>query len=94
MDFPGSDPWYHVGSGQVAVSGKGGGARSLTVPVSLETVPVFQRGGTIIVRKERGRRSTAAMALDPYTLVRNLIKREGLGSFLHPSGMVPLIQNN
>lgn len=31
-------------------------------------VPVFQRSGTIVVTRERARRSTAAMANDPFTL--------------------------
>ena len=34
-----------------------------------QQVPVFQRGGTIVPRKMRPRRSSAAMANDPYTLV-------------------------
>ncbi|KAH9643481.1 hypothetical protein HF086_001427 [Spodoptera exigua] len=32
-------------------------------------IPVFQRGGAIVLRKERVRRSSALMADDPYTIV-------------------------
>ncbi|MGH0142487.1 UNVERIFIED_CONTAM: hypothetical protein FKN15_013421 [Acipenser sinensis] len=34
----------------------------------MSSIPVFQRGGTIIPRKERVRRSSECMAGDPYTL--------------------------
>ena len=36
--------------------------------VTMETIPVFQRGGSIVAKKERARRSTTQMASDPYTL--------------------------
>lgn len=41
----------------------------LTYDVTLAKIPVFQRGGAIVPRKERVRRSSALMADDPYTLV-------------------------
>ncbi|XP_063898479.1 neutral alpha-glucosidase AB isoform X1 [Helicoverpa armigera] len=41
----------------------------LNYDVTLAKIPVFQRGGTIVPRKERVRRSSALMADDPYTLV-------------------------
>ncbi|KAL0859961.1 hypothetical protein ABMA27_010277 [Loxostege sticticalis] len=37
--------------------------------VNIAKIPVYQRGGTIVPRKERVRRSSALMAHDPYTLV-------------------------
>jgi hypothetical protein len=37
---------------------------------------VYLRGGTIIPRRERARRSTAAMAGDPITLVRERAARQ------------------
>ena len=40
----------------------------MQVKVDLESIPVFLRGGHIIPRKERARRSTAQMAKDPFTL--------------------------
>merc|ERR1712228_504366 len=38
------------------------------VEAPLHIIPVFQRGGTIIARKLRLRRSTETMKYDPYTL--------------------------
>ncbi|XP_039570878.1 neutral alpha-glucosidase AB [Passer montanus] len=42
--------------------------QTLYVPVTLSTIPVFQRGGTVIPRQDRPRRSTEAMRDDPFTL--------------------------
>lgn len=41
----------------------------INVPVTIHKIPVFQRGGSIVPRKMRIRRSTVAMKNDPYTLV-------------------------
>ena len=46
-----------------------GAGTTVEVPVTLDTVPVYLRGGHIIARRERARRSTAAMHGDPLTLV-------------------------
>lgn len=46
----------------------------LSVNADAYKVPVFQRGGTIVPRKERVRRSAALMKDDPYTLVIALDK--------------------
>lgn len=48
---------------------KFGSESRVTLPVTLDRVPVFQREGSIIPRKMRIRRSTVAMKNDPYTLV-------------------------
>ncbi len=40
----------------------------MQVKVDMESIPVYLRGGYIIPRKERARRSTAQMAKDPSTL--------------------------
>ncbi|XP_041037951.1 neutral alpha-glucosidase AB-like isoform X1 [Carcharodon carcharias] len=55
--------WYDVHSHQ-----KHTGSQNLYVPVTISTIPVYQRGGTIIARKERVRRSSSCMQSDPYTL--------------------------
>jgi len=55
--------WYDFGTGM-----KYQGHSSLTFPISLEDIPVFQRGGSIIAMKKRVRRSTSQMGMDPYTL--------------------------
>ncbi|XP_043482862.1 neutral alpha-glucosidase AB [Leptopilina heterotoma] len=42
---------------------------TITVPVTLHKIPVYQKSGSIVPRKMRIRRSTAAMKNDPYTLI-------------------------
>ncbi|XP_069750277.1 neutral alpha-glucosidase AB-like isoform X2 [Narcine bancroftii] len=44
------------------------GPQNLYVPVTLSSIPVYQRGGTIVPRKERVRRSSSCTHNDPYTL--------------------------
>uniref|UniRef100_A0A8B9H008 Glucosidase II alpha subunit n=1 Tax=Astyanax mexicanus TaxID=7994 RepID=A0A8B9H008_ASTMX len=55
--------WYDVHTFQ-----KHKGAQNLYIPVTMSSIPVFQRGGSIISRKDRVRRSSACMENDPYTL--------------------------
>ncbi|TRY55081.1 hypothetical protein DNTS_034510 [Danionella cerebrum] len=62
VEYP-DDVWYDVHSFQ-----KHEGDQSLHVPVSMSSIPVFQRGGSIICRKDRVRRSSSCMENDPYTL--------------------------
>ncbi|XP_063543327.1 neutral alpha-glucosidase AB isoform X2 [Cydia strobilella] len=40
-----------------------------TQDVNIAKIPLYQRGGSVVPRKERVRRSSALMAADPYTLV-------------------------
>lgn len=67
--FPGDHIWYDAESLKL-VSGQRNRetVHEITVPSNIETIPVFQRGGSIIPRKLRLRRSTSAMTRDPYTL--------------------------
>ncbi|KAL4706126.1 hypothetical protein ACJJTC_012925 [Scirpophaga incertulas] len=59
--------WYDVDSYQAyAANGY------MSVDVNLSKIPVYQRGGTVVARKERVRRSSQLMAHDPYTLVAAL----------------------
>ncbi len=37
--------------------------------MTLDAIPVFYRGGAIVPRRERPRRSTQTQARDPFTLV-------------------------
>ncbi|KAK7410934.1 hypothetical protein VNO78_02172 [Psophocarpus tetragonolobus] len=62
--LPGEQSWYDLRTGAVY---KGGVTHKLEV--TEESIPVFQRAGTIIARKDRFRRSSTQMANDPYTLV-------------------------
>lgn len=62
--FPGEkEIWYDIESNEVFEGGN-----SVTIPVTLAKVPVYQRGGTIIPKKERIRRCSALGRDDPYTL--------------------------
>ncbi|KAK3526863.1 hypothetical protein QTP86_000721 [Hemibagrus guttatus] len=62
--LPGKEEvWYDVHTFQ-----KHEGAQNLHIPVTMSSIPVFQRGGSIISRKDRIRRSSSCMDDDPYTL--------------------------
>lgn len=62
--LPGKDEvWFDVHTFQ-----KHNGAQNLYIPVTMSSIPVFQRGGSIIPRKLRVRRSSTCMEQDPYTL--------------------------
>nr|XP_055056776.1 neutral alpha-glucosidase AB isoform X1 [Misgurnus anguillicaudatus] len=62
--LPGKDEvWFDVHTFE-----KHSGALNLYIPVTMSTIPVFQRGGSIICRKDRIRRSSSCMDNDPYTL--------------------------
>eukprot|EP00514_Thraustochytrium_sp_LLF1b_P011885 CAMPEP_0184545554 /NCGR_PEP_ID=MMETSP0199_2-20130426/4377_1 /TAXON_ID=1112570 /ORGANISM="Thraustochytrium sp., Strain LLF1b" /LENGTH=948 /DNA_ID=CAMNT_0026939861 /DNA_START=32 /DNA_END=2878 /DNA_ORIENTATION=- len=53
------------------------GGADVTVDAPLDSIPVFQRAGTIIPRKMRLRRSSATMTNDPYTLYVAVDKASG-----------------
>ncbi|XP_062332050.1 neutral alpha-glucosidase AB isoform X3 [Osmerus eperlanus] len=55
--------WFDVHTFQ-----KHNGEQNLYIPVTISSIPVFQRGGSIIPRKARVRRSSSCMERDPYTL--------------------------
>ncbi|BES89296.1 neutral alpha-glucosidase AB [Nesidiocoris tenuis] len=61
--FPGADSlWYDIDTYQVYRHG------TATVQAGLSKIPVFYRGGSIVPRKLRVRRSSPLMLNDPYTL--------------------------
>ncbi|KAK6923487.1 Glycoside hydrolase family 31, N-terminal domain [Dillenia turbinata] len=62
--MPGEQAWYDLRTG---ITYKG--ASNHKLGVSEESIPAFQRAGTIIPRKDRLRRSSTQMVNDPYTLV-------------------------
>ncbi|XP_058442843.1 neutral alpha-glucosidase AB [Malaya genurostris] len=64
-----ADLWYDLDNNR-----KYGTAGYESIAVDAYKVPVFQRGGTIIPRKERVRRAATLMKEDPYTLVVALDK--------------------
>lgn len=62
--LPSGELWYDYETGKTY-----GGAPYHTIDTPLAKMPVFQRGGSVLVRKDRPRRSTTQMKDDPYTLV-------------------------
>uniref|UniRef100_K3WDY2 Glucosidase II subunit alpha n=1 Tax=Globisporangium ultimum (strain ATCC 200006 / CBS 805.95 / DAOM BR144) TaxID=431595 RepID=K3WDY2_GLOUD len=65
----GGTVWYHMFDNYKRFEG---GRVHDNVPAPIESTPVFQRGGSVIARKNRVRRSSALMQNDPYTLVVTL----------------------
>ncbi|XP_077433473.1 neutral alpha-glucosidase AB isoform X2 [Vanacampus margaritifer] len=62
--LPGKEEvWFDVHTFQ-----KHNGGQNLYIPVTMSSIPVFQRGGSIIPRKLRVRRSSTCMEHDPYTV--------------------------
>eukprot|EP00208_Stichococcus_sp_RCC1054_P007303 CAMPEP_0206145352 /NCGR_PEP_ID=MMETSP1473-20131121/27104_1 /ASSEMBLY_ACC=CAM_ASM_001109 /TAXON_ID=1461547 /ORGANISM="Stichococcus sp, Strain RCC1054" /LENGTH=887 /DNA_ID=CAMNT_0053541521 /DNA_START=68 /DNA_END=2731 /DNA_ORIENTATION=- len=61
--LPAPATWYHAKTGASVAAGKH------EVAVTMEDIPSYLRGGHIVPRRERARRSTAAMHTDPITLV-------------------------
>lgn len=75
--FPTADTWYDVDTMKViSASGDEKGVASVTVKSGIDKIPVYQRGGSVIPRKLRLRRSSAVMKKDPYTLYIALDKDE------------------
>ncbi|KAF8937068.1 hypothetical protein BGZ47_009200 [Haplosporangium gracile] len=62
--FAGNDKWFDFYDGQVK---RGPGVQS--VPSPAYKIPVYQRAGTIIPKREKPRRSSKEMENDPFTLV-------------------------
>ena len=69
VKFPNDDVWYDAET-LVQISTQSGESEfdEITVPSDIDTIPVFQRGGSVIPRKLRLRRSSHLMTNDPYTL--------------------------
>jgi alpha 1,3-glucosidase len=67
--FPTEDCWYDVQTLQkISTLPRVASIEVLQVPAPIDKIPVFQRGGSVIARKLRLRRSTMMMKTDPYTL--------------------------
>ena len=62
--LPGKESWYDLRNGSPYK-----GSMSHKLQVLEDSIPSFQRGGTIVPRKDRFRRSSTQMVNDPYTLV-------------------------
>ncbi|CAB4000528.1 Neutral alpha-glucosidase AB, partial [Paramuricea clavata] len=69
--LPGKDElWYDLSGTKFHLGGQ-----TIHVATPLNMIPVFQRGGSIVPRKERIRRCSSLMTEDPYTLVVALHKK-------------------
>jgi alpha 1,3-glucosidase len=69
--------WYDMHDGRIMTTGNVD-YRAFQVPCTLDDgVKSYLKGGSMLVTKERMRRSTAAMAADPYTLIIGLTIRQG-----------------
>ncbi|KAK2945040.1 putative Neutral alpha-glucosidase AB [Blattamonas nauphoetae] len=66
--------WYNYTSGTVVHPDEN--SQTLTVPLTMDSIPVFQRGGTIIPLWKRHRRSTFSQPKDPFTLLIALDSKE------------------
>ena len=64
--LPGKSDWYELKTLKSHASDE---SRAQTIAAPLDTIPVFIRGGSIIPRKMRLRRSSKLMFHDPLTLV-------------------------
>jgi alpha 1,3-glucosidase len=69
--LPPGSKWYHLDSlkEEAACSGAGEDGGRVILGAPLEHIPVLIRGGSIVPRKMRLRRSSKLMFYDPYTLV-------------------------
>lgn len=67
--LPGSEPWYDLYDDVAPGRASQAAEQVVTVRTPMNRMVVFQRGGTIVPRQERRRRSSHAMASDPITLV-------------------------
>uniref|UniRef100_A0A8C2ICS8 Glucosidase, alpha; neutral C n=1 Tax=Cyprinus carpio TaxID=7962 RepID=A0A8C2ICS8_CYPCA len=77
--LPGSDElWYDTNTAAVH-----NGARTLDLPVTLNTVPVFQRGGTVVPRRAGCGSSTADLQQHPITLTVALDSKGNADGFLY-----------
>ncbi|XP_057517663.1 probable glucan 1,3-alpha-glucosidase [Amaranthus tricolor] len=83
----GGQYWYDMRTGNAY---KGGATYELEV--SDESVPAFERAGTIIPRKDRYRRSSTQMVNDPYTLLLQLTliseRKKNFNFSLHSSSTI------
>ncbi|KAF9182981.1 hypothetical protein BGZ51_004318 [Haplosporangium sp. Z 767] len=62
--FAGTEKWFDIKDYSIE---QGPGAKEVASPTN--KIPVYQRAGTIVPKRERPRRSSKAMENDPFTLV-------------------------
>lgn len=69
--LPRNARWYdHLSGVEIDKSLKISGQDQMyRIPVNADSIPAYYRGGYIVTRRERPRRSTVTQETDPYTLV-------------------------
>lgn len=73
--LPGDEIYYDYTNGNYSNAiNKFSGPGYISKPVDLSDIPMFLKGGSIISKKDRYRRSSKLMARDPYTLIIALSK--------------------
>jgi len=82
VKFPLTDCWYDVDTMQRMQGNEkhAGDTVSMTIDSDIDKIPVYQRGGSVVPRKLRLRRSSHLMMNDPYTLyvaLDNDLKADG-----------------
>ena len=83
VTFPLEHDWYDVDTMMAMPLSTGSDSfETLSVSSEIDKIPVYQRGGSIIARKLRLRRSTQMMISDPYTLYIALNKSSNKASGL------------
>lgn len=65
VTLPATAIWYSYHSLALQTPGPDG---ELSVTITAESIPIYVRGGSIIAKKERVRRSSAMMKDDPHTI--------------------------
>ena len=77
--------WYDYETGQKFDAGRG---KNVSIATSLDlSIPVFQRGGSILPTQQRLRRSSQQMVKDPFTLTVALNRKgEALGTLYLDDG--------
>ncbi len=61
--------WYEYPSLRPAVPAAADGSSYVMASIDLGTIPIFIRGGRLILRRDRVRLSSGSMRYDPYTIV-------------------------
>jgi len=79
-----SKGWYDI----VSLNFYGNVGNIVNVEAPLSKIPVYQRAGSIIPRKERARRSSTQMENDPYTLIIALdSEQQAYGELYYDDGI-------
>lgn len=82
--FPTADIWYDVDTmQQIDTKGANNKHAQVLVASDIDKIPVYQRGGSIIPRKLRLRRSSSLMKADPYTLYVALDEKQEASGMLY-----------